>query len=263
MRQNTPVLSRLYISVICCSILLVSCGTSKKNNTSFTYFLNGSDTVLSQQKELVIQCNDLLSIQVYSQTLNQEQAAVFNMQPGGNASTAGLQVTPEGNIEMPVIGNVKAAGLTKTQLKAVLVTKLSSYVKNPIVLVRLLQFNVNVLGEVRLPGTQKFQADRVTIIDALSAAGDLTDYGKREDITVIREVSDRKIYYTIDLRRKNIFESPVYLLQPNDIVYVGPNKNKLRNLSVNPDTQRKTGLFFGALSAILSVATLVLFSVKN
>ena len=88
---------------------------------------------------------------------------------------------------MPVIGDIKAAGLSKDSLQFLLEQKLAGYIKGPSVLVRFLGFNVNVLGEVRTPGTHKFLVDNVTVIDAISAAGDLTDYGKREDVTVIRE----------------------------------------------------------------------------
>jgi polysaccharide export outer membrane protein len=260
------------IPLALCICILNSCASSKRINTNYIYFKDGADTVIAQQKEVIIQPKDLLSIQVFSRTLNQEQAAIFNIPiaAGGNAGMGngqvqmqGYQVNTNGNLEMPVIGSVKAAGLTKDQLQASLVTKLTDYVKNPGVLIRFLQFNINVLGEVRTPGTQKFQSDKVTIIDALGAAGDLTDYGNREDIKVIREEAGKRITYTIDLRNKTVFESPVYMLQPNDIVYVSPTKYKLRNLSIDPDTQRKTTIFFSVLTTIVGVATLVVFAVRN
>jgi polysaccharide biosynthesis/export protein len=257
-----------WFAILCFAVLsagfLTACNSSRKINKDYLYFRDGSDSVTIPQKETIIQSNDLLNIQVSSQTLNQEQAAIFNIPVSANGQAQGYQVNMNGNIEMPVLGSIKVAGLTKDLLRALLVQKLTSngYVKNPIVVIRFLQFNINVLGEVRTPGTQKFQVDRVTIIDAISAAGDLTDYGKREDVTVIREENGKRIYHTIDLRNKNLFESPVYLLQPNDIVYVGPNKTKLQNLSVNPDAQRKTGLFFAILSVILSAASIAVFSFR-
>jgi len=116
---------------------------------------------------------------------------------------------------------------------------------------------VNVLGEVRSPGTQRFLQDRVSIIDAISSAGDLTDEGRREDVTVIREENGKKIYHKIDLRRKDLFQSPVYLLQPNDIVYVQASKNKLKVLNVDPEVQRKTGLLIGILSIATTLTTLI------
>ncbi len=115
-----------------------------------------------------------------------------------------------------------------------------------------------MLGEVRAPGTQKFLVDKVTIIDAISSAGDLTEFGRREDVLVIRETNDKKIYHTIDLRSKSVFESPVFILQPNDIVYVRPNKYKLKNVSLDPDVQRKTSLFLTIFSFAFTVTSLII-----
>lgn len=236
-------------------ILLFACNSSKKLNTDNIYFQTGADTVIAQQKKTVIQPHDLLGIQVYSKTLNQEQAVIFNIPATVGGDAQGYQVNESGDIEMPVIGNVKVAGLNKDELQTLLVQRLTNYVKNPSVIVRFLQFKINVLGEVRSPGTQKFTVDKVTILDALGAAGDLTDFGKREDITVIREEGSRNIYHTIDLRSKAIFQSPVYLLQPNDIVYVKPSKNKLKALNIDPEKQRKTTLAITIVSISIAIIT--------
>ena len=246
------------------AVLLNSCGTSKKLNTDYIYFRDGRDTVNSSQQETLIQSGDILGIQVYSRSQNQEQAAIFNIPANGSADAArrGYQVSTNGNIEMPVIGFVKVAGLTKQQLENSLTLKLTDYVKNPSVLISFMQFNINVLGEVKMPGVQHFSGDRVTIIDAISAAGDLTDFGKREDITVIREQAGEKVRYTIDLRKKNMFTSPGYILQPNDIVYVAPNNYKLKSLNVDPDKQRRAGLVLTIIGIAVSVASLVVIALK-
>ena len=252
-RYSLPVVFLIFISGI-----LISCGSSKDVAKEHLYFQQGMDTVLTQQKETIIQPNDLLSIQVFSKTVNQEQAAIFNVANTSVSNSPGYQVTSAGNIELPVIGSVKAGGYTKDELQLSLMEKLTPYVKNPSVVVRFLQFNVNVMGEVRSPGTQKFVVDRVTLIDALSAAGDLTDYGKRDDVMVIREENGKKIYHKVDLRSRTLFESPGYILQPNDIVYVGTNATKLKNLSANPEAQRKTGVILAITSVLISLATLVI-----
>ena len=248
-------------TTVVCHIFLIgmlcSCSQSRMMDANYVYFNNGADTVTVQQKETVIQPNDLLSIQVFSRTLNQEQAAIFNIPSSANGVVQGYQVNAAGDLELPVIGPLQAAGLTKDQLQTMLAEKLTNYVKNASVLVRFLQFNVNILGEVRSPGTQKFLVDRVTIIDALSAAGDLTDFGRREDVMVIREEKGRKMYYTVDLRSKAVFRSPVYVLQPNDIVYVRPNKYRLKSLSIDPDVQRKTSIFFTVFSFALNIFILI------
>ena len=248
--------------------VLISCSSTKNIKPSeYIYFRNGADTIFSKQRETVIQPNDLLSIQVYSKTPNQEQAAIFNMPTpsttnnilGAAPGTApGYQVDAAGNIEMPVIGTVKAAGLTITELQNILVQKLANNVKYPAVLVSFLEFNINVFGEVRSPGLHKFTMDKVTILDAIAASGDLTDFGKRDSITVIREEKGRKVYHYIDLRNKDIFESPVYVMEPNDVVYVPPNRYKLRNLSLNPEKQRTTSTLLSFLLVAISIASLII-----
>lgn len=242
--------------------LLSSCGPSKNLRKEYVYFQAGMDTVQAESKETIIQSNDLIGIQVFSKTVNQEQAAIFNIPAAANNSAQGYLVNDAGNIEMPVIGTVKAAGLTIGQLQSSLSQQLTPFVKNASVVVRFLEFNINVLGEVRSPGTQKFTVDRVTIIDAISAAGDLTDFGKRDSVTVIREVDEKKIYYSVDLRNRELFKSPVYVLRPNDIVYVSPNESKLKTLSVDPEKQRKTGLVFAITSLLISITTLILTIVE-
>ncbi|TDH24632.1 hypothetical protein EXU57_14950 [Segetibacter sp. 3557_3] len=248
-----------YCFTISILALVLACGTSRKINHDYVYFNRGADTVNAQQQETTIRPNDILSIQVASKTLNQEQASIFNL-PNSNGAAQGYRVSQSGLIEFPVIGSVNASGLTREQLQQQLAQKLTDYVKNPSVLVRLLEFKVNVLGEVRLPGTKKFTEDRVSIIDALSAAGDLTDFGKRDDVTIIREENGKQIFHKVDLRNKDIFESPVYILQPNDVVYVGPNKNKLKNLSVDPEAQRRTSLIFSIVGVVISIGTLFIFA---
>ncbi|MEJ7738065.1 MAG: polysaccharide biosynthesis/export family protein [Chitinophagaceae bacterium] len=206
-----------------------------------------------QLKEPVIQINDLLGIQVFSNSLNQEQANMFS----STGANQGYLVGITGNIDMPIVGKIKTAGLTKVQLQALLIEKISPYVKDPSVLIRFLEFKINVLGEVKSPGSHKFETDRVTIIDALSAAGDLTDFGKRQDVLVIREESTDRKYYHVDLRSGALFQSPVYQLQPNDIVYVGANINKIKTINTNSNSQQALQLFLTAVSVISTIIFLI------
>ena len=254
----TLLFSIFFISLLC------SCDTTRKiNPDNYIYFRKGSDTVITPLKSTIIQSEDVISIRVYSSTANQEQAAIFNI-PNADKSAApeGYQVNETGNIDMPIIGSVKAAGLTTNQLQDVLSKKLANYVKNPSVLVNFLDFHINVLGEVHKPGLQKFSVDRVTIIDAIGSAGDLTDYGERQDVIVIREENGKKIYNSIDLTSREFLQSPVYLLQPNDVVYVKPNANKLKDLSANPDAQRKTGIILSVIGILVSVASVVVIALE-
>ncbi len=244
------------------SILMFgSCRPTREIDPNFLYFQTERDNIaVAEIKERVIQINDLLSVQVTSKTLNQQEAALFNTPYSGsigeNSTTSagvnnnGYLVEINGNIELPLIGSVKAAGFTKTQLQKILADQLSQYIKEPSVLVRSLQFTVNVLGEVKSPGTKNFPIDRVTIIDAISAAGDLTDVGKRKDIMVIRDDNGKKLYIQVDLTSGSIFQSPAYQLYPNDIVYVGANTKKLESLSKPPNP----GVTFRTVGTAVSLA---------
>jgi polysaccharide biosynthesis/export protein len=245
---------------IFCLLALTGCGSSKKINGDFLYFQKGLDSIETiQHVPVFIKVNDLLSLQISSKSMNQDQASIFNLTSGVNQ---GYQVASNGNIDVPLLGDVKAGGLTIEQLQASLKEKLSSYIKDPAITVRFLDFKVNILGEVKSPGTHKFDKDKVTILDAISAAGDLTDYGKRNNIVVIREESLVRKYYNIDLRSGSLFQSPVYILQPNDIVYVNATDKKLRMLNANPDNQKGWQLFIGLTSVVTTLVTLAL-TIKN
>ena len=257
---------------------LSSCSSSSNINYNPVYFKTGNDTITANLKEKVIHPFDLLSIQVYSKTPNQEQAAIFNIfsspissmrenvigaagAAGGSGSSGGsnqgYRVNEAGNIEMPVIGTINTTGLTIYQLQDYLSQKVSNYVKSPAVIVHYQQFDVNVLGDVRYPGIKKFTSDKVTILDAIGSAGDLTDFGKRDDIMVIRLEGSKQVFYKADLHDRNIFKSPVYLLQPNDIVYITPNKYKLESLNVSPNAQKTTAIIFSLVGISIGIVTLI------
>ena len=259
-------------------MLLASCSSSNKISYNPVYFTAGADTIVAVQKERVIHPFDLLTIQVYSKTPNQEQAAIFNIYSspvssmreslagtsgttgvsGAYAPLLGYRVNESGDIEMPVIGTINTSGLTIYQLQEYISKKVANYVKDPAVVVHYQQFDVNVLGEVRVPGIKKFSTDKVTILDAIGASGDLSDFGKRSNVTVIRSEAGKEVFYKVDLRDRSVFKSPVYLLQPNDIVYVSPTTYKLENLNISPSSQRTTSLIFGLLGIGISIATLII-----
>ena len=251
-----------YCLIILSSCLLFSCLSKNVTKEDFVYFQTGLDSLKRVQvSEPVIHVNDLLSVQVSSSSLNQEQVVPFNLPGSSNAlNPTGYLVNTAGNIDMPVLGSVKAAGLTQDQLQKAVSEKLMNYVKDPIVIVHFLQFKVNVLGEVKGPGMQKFQVDRVTLLDAISAAGDLTDKGKREDITVIREDGDTRRIYKVDIRSGSMFQSPAYILQSNDVVYVGPNFQKFRDMKNANTSNAQTALRVG--SAIISVFTSIILIIR-
>lgn len=220
-------------------------------------------------KNPVIQPNDQLSIQVYSNTLNQEQIALYNAVNNGGTASASSSVTPnsgylvtdDGYIFYPTIGKLYVKGLTNLQLKDTLEAKLKQVsVKDPSVVVRFLNFKVNVLGEVQSPGVKTFTTQRTTILDALAVAGDLTQYGRRDSVLIIRDENGEVKHYNIDLRDANFINSPVFQLKQNDVVYVRPTDNKLKIVKRNPNVDRDLALtlsFLSLITVVISLTTLI------
>jgi polysaccharide export outer membrane protein len=139
----------------------------------------------------------------------------------------GYLVAKNGTIDFPVLGTLNVQGLTIPQLKDTLKVKLDKYLTDPILNIRLLNYKVTVLGEVLRPSTYSIPSERITIVDAIGMAGDLTIYGKRENVLLIREENGQRKFIRMNLNSSNIFESPYYYLKQNDIVYIEPNKSKI------------------------------------
>ena len=218
-------------------VLAISC-TDTKKVTYFNGVQDGNISSMSQIPETVIQKNDILSITIGD--LNPEGTRIFNpiATEGGNAANAGPNsignsqgylVNSDGNIQFPILGNIKAEGLTKTQLKdkiskSILDKKL---LIDPIVTIRFLNFRVTVLGEVNHPTVVTVPNEKISLLEAIGLAGDLTLYGKRQNVMIIREENNKKTIKHIDLNSTELFTSQYYYLQSNDIVYVEPNKAKV------------------------------------
>ncbi|MEP6681647.1 MAG: polysaccharide biosynthesis/export family protein [Parafilimonas sp.] len=235
-----------------------SCSPSK----NVAYFQDLTDTskiysqAITQSYKVTLQPDDLIGINISSN--NPEATAIFNM---GGSVTETPQISPavtgssaittsqspnsylidkQGTIDFPVFGKLLVQGLTVPQLKDSLKVKLEKYLQDPIVNIRLLNYKVTVLGEVSHPATYTIPSERLTVIDAIGMAGDLTIYGKRENVLLIREEKGERKFIRMDLNSSNIFESPYYYLKQNDIIYVEPNKSKiaasditqLRNISI-------------------------------
>ncbi|MBS1602950.1 MAG: polysaccharide biosynthesis/export family protein [Bacteroidetes bacterium] len=260
-------------------IFSASCVNSKK----IVYFNNIQDTTLKGTDphiESAIQKNDLLSITVSS--LNPQASSIFNLSvqtgtaptlstmpatagangavmPTGTAQTLGYLVAGDGTIKFPVLGTIHAEGLTKKQLEKLLADSLTSQklLVDPIVNVRFLNFRVTVLGEVARPTTINVGNEKISILEALGLAGDLTIYGKRENVLLIREEGESKVIRRIDLNSEKILSSPYYYLKTNDIVYVEPNKSKIAS------TSRTQQLLPIILSALSFVAIIVTYTLKH
>lgn len=208
-------------------ILTESCITRK----DISYFQDISDTIstqrITQEFEAIIQPGDILSIHVTS--LSVEASSFFNVQGEKTdqqvANTYLVDAT--GTIEMPLIGEVDVAGVTSQIAKQHIKKKLEQYLVNPTVNLRIRNFKVTVLGEVQQPGVYTIPNEKITLVEALGLAGDLTIFAKRIDVLIVREQNGERKFFKADLRSKELFESDFYYLHSNDIVYVEPGKGKI------------------------------------
>ncbi|MGP1993449.1 polysaccharide biosynthesis/export family protein [Zobellia laminariae] len=224
-RSLKTVIPLLIVSLV----LLSSCASRKE----VVYFQNTGDFETLVDKNSFtpkFKIDDLVSI--YVSTLDSEASAPFNLLRGG--SEGGVRpeqvdylIDKDGEIDFPVIGKVKIAGLSGEEVRVLLRDKLSDYLKDPIINIRLRNFSISVLGEVNRPGTYPVDGERITILEALGLASDMTIKGIRENVMVIRDFDGTKVYTRIDLTKKEALSSPVYYLTQNDVVYVEPNKSAI------------------------------------
>ena len=230
-----------YFFIVSCIVLFsISCTSTKKT----VYFYNVQDTTFIQHGREVqtpIQENDILSISISS--LNFEASAIFNPTynntirsttvTGTNTEPGGYLVSADGTIQLPVLGSIKAAGLTKKELKDNITNMILSkkLLVDPLVEIRFLNFEVTVIGEVAHPTVITVPSEKISLIKAIGLAGDLTIYGKRNNILLIRDENGIKKTRHINLNSSNFFNSPYYYLHPNDVVYVEPNKAKVASAS--------------------------------
>ena len=161
--------------------------------------------------------------------------------------------------KFPVIGKVKIGGLSPDELRILLRQRLSDYLKDPIINIRLRNFTVTILGQVQRPGTYPVNGEQITILEALGMAGDLTLRGVRNNILVIRDFNGTKVYTRIDLTTKNLTKSPVYYLTQNDVIYVEPNSTGIKDTSVGPSTT----ITITVISTLVTSAILVLTRLIN
>lgn len=211
------------------SSLLSSCISRKE--ISYFQDLAGTDSTdimeIAQSYEAIIQPGDIITIHVSS--LSKEASSFFNSvdEEGDKLVANTYLVGANGNIEMPLIGPVKVAGNTSQVAKYLVKNKLEKYLIDPSVRVRIKNFKVTLLGEVKNPGIYTIPNEKVTLIEALGLAGDLTIFGKRMNILLIREQDGQRIFKRVDLTSREFFASDFYYLHSNDIIYVEPGKGKI------------------------------------
>lgn len=251
----------LAVALLCIIVTLSSC----VKYPQLLYFRDQPEFVPLQDHEIAnqvrikIQPDDILFILV--RALDQETAEPYNLiskdlqvsslgQEG--PSLTGYLVDPNGNIDFPVLGRLQVAGLTIDEAKSMIAGKLAPFLKDPVILIRFLNFRFTVLGEVNAPRTVTVQGERMTILEALGQAGDLTPYSNRDRIMVIREQNGKRTFGYVNIHSPDVFQSPYFYLQQNDIVYVEPIKQ------VSATVRDPVFEALPILSGVLSIAALVI-----
>lgn len=235
-------------------LLVTSCATKKQ----ILYFqdaeeLNQSDD--TQIFEPIIEANDILHVSVSS--MNNEVVLPFKRNTGENISNnqnqllQGYLVNAEGKIQFPVLGEIEVAGKTREEVVLMLKNKLSEFITDVVVDVRIMNFKVTVLGAVNSPGVYRIQDERVTLPQALGLAGDLSQDGKRSEIMIIRQEEGKQKVTKVDLRETDFFNSPYYFLKQNDVVYVEPSLRGVKKSGFIPDIPALLSLFSVVLSTVI------------
>lgn len=237
----TKALTKLLFLVL---VLFFSSCVSKKE---IVYFQNDEidQTKVSNSYKTIIKPDDLLQITITA--LDIEAVRPFNLaavtySTSSNSAIGVAQqqtylVDTKGEIEFPVLGTLKIGGLTREETIDLLKSKLSpDFIKEPNVNIKIANYKISIMGDVQKPGSYNIPNERITLLDAIALAGDINLSGQRNNILVIREEGSKKMHYRVDLLSKNVFTSPVYYLQQNDVVYVEPNYARIQSASSNSNT---------------------------
>jgi polysaccharide export outer membrane protein len=253
--KNKITTNRAFIFLL---ILAVGCASPEK----IVYFQNSEDVSISEsilKYSPKIQAGDILAINVSA--VDTEAALPFNLYETpivgdfvANAIPITYLVNEDGYIFFPVIGEFNVSGLTTKEINQKLTTVLKAYINDPIINLRLMNFRITVMGEVMKPGSFAISDERISIIDAIGLAGDLTIYGERKNVTLIREQDGKRTFVNVDLTNRELFKSPYFFLTQNDVIYVEPNKTKVNSSAVGPIT----GIIVSAISILISIVAILI-----
>lgn len=247
-------------------LVIVAVATSCITSKEIIYFQDEAvveNNQVNLNSDIIYKPNDLLFISVGG---DKDAVAPFNL-PAISYSSSSVAANGElkmptylidtnGNIEYPVLGSIKLGGLTREQATMFLKNKVGEYVKDPIINIRLTNFTIMVLGEVNNPGTFIVEDERISLTEALGMAGDLSIFGKRDNVLLIREHDGKKTFTKFDLTSVNVVNSPHYYLEQNDVLYIEPNQAKVRSASFNPNN----GIIISAIGTFATI--LAIFLVK-
>lgn len=248
----------LYILLTSIIILLFS--SCKTQRAVYNYLEDMTDTTSKKDfyiAEPVIQKNDQLSIQISSAALDKEIDLLYNQNISGGGQQQqqffGYLVDQKGNVELPRIGIIHAEGLTKEQLANEVKNRLKGQLNDPTVIIRFTNFRIIVIGEVGSPGVHNVAVENLTLLEALAMAGDITEFGKKKEVKILREVNGKRQLGIVDVTDSRMFESPYYQLQQNDVVMVEQTRYKVRQT----EQQRITQQVGFTLSIITTIAFLL------
>lgn len=257
------------ISLLILTLGLASCSSSKKEVIYMQNALYGQPETIVNLNEIKVQPQDKVSIVVSCK--EPELASLFNLVSsqrtigskggntgGGNNGLSAYTVDNYGDINFPVLGRIKIAGLTRQEISDKIADMLikGDWIADPVVTVEFANLHFSALGEVASPGTYSIDNDRITLLEAISMAGDLTIYGNR-NIMVIREEDGKRTKYLVDLKDDNLFNSPVFYLKQNDVIYVEPNGVKAGQASVNENPLKSVSMWMSIATFLMSIGILI------
>lgn len=259
---------RYLAAIVLAAAMMSSCSTSKG---SLTYFEDINRSVINEYPQgdysVKIVPDDELVISVTS--MEPGATAIYNLPQINPATRSSLMVQTQpvqqtyrvdrqGNIDFPVLGKIHVEGMTTQQLTADLVDRISAEVADPMVRVELVNFRVNILGEVARPGSFNVDRERYSVLDALADAGDMTPYGERGNVLLIREENGKRVCHSLDLNDSKLLESPYFYLKQNDAIVVQPNKIRQDNSKYNQNNAYKLSVISTVVSACSIIASLVI-----
>lgn len=242
-----------FITILLLIIILQSCASPKK----YIYFNQSSlKTESNNNFNPILKTGDLLMINIYSSNI--ETSEPFNLPVGnanvragysnGIAANSGYLINQDGDIDFPLLGKINLINMSTIEASELIKNKLIAYLSDPIVNIQIQNFKITVLGEVRSPGTFQVPNERITIIEAIGLAGDLTINGVRNNITIVRDFNGVKKEIILDLTSKELFNSEFYYLSQNDIIYVSPNQAKINSSTMSSSY----GMFISIASLLIT-----------
>ena len=249
------------------ALALASCNTSKK----IVYFQDiqvNRPEAITEARDITVQPKDQISILVSSK--DPQLAALFNLprvqyrvgdnnMQNTNGDVSGYTLDTEGYIDFPVLGRLYVAGMTKSEIASFIKKRLmdENLINDPVVTVEFMNLYYSILGEVNNPGKYMITKDQITLLEALSMAGDLTIYGKRDAVFVVREEDGQRVTHWVDLRTQDLFHSPIYYLKQNDVIYVQPNKVRAGQSTINENSVKSVSLWLSIASFLTTLGVLL------